>query len=73
MNVSVQLMFVMGTVDLPTCMVGSDAASLNSGTMPKPNLLANLTHRITRRGSSLKVSFGGSGVRIMPFRRSSSP
>lgn len=61
------------SVSMLTCMSGCMAASFNSGTMSKPNLLENLIHRITRRGSSLNVSLGDSGVRITPFRRSSSP
>jgi hypothetical protein len=53
--------------------VGSLAALLDSGTILKPNRLANLTQRSTRNGSSMNVSFGGKGVRIIPSRRSSNP
>jgi len=72
-NVSASVELVIESAEVPTCMARSEAASFNSGTISKPNLLANLTHRITRSGSSLNVSFGGSGVRIMPSRRSFSP
>jgi hypothetical protein len=54
-------------------MTGSAAARSSSGTISNPNLLANLTHLTTRKGSSKNVSFGGRGVRIVPLFRSSKP
>ena len=43
---------------------GSRIAALALGSMLKPNREAKRIRRRTRRGSSAKVSFGGSGVRI---------
>lgn len=58
---------------LLTWTTGSLAASLTSGTISKPIRLANRIQRSTRKGSSRNVSFGGRGVRITPFRKSSKP
>ena len=44
-----------------------------SGSMRKLSCVANRMARIMRRGSSLKVMSGSSGVRIIPFSRSSIP
>ena len=52
---------------------GSFIAALASGTMVKSRREAKRIRRRTRRGSSAKVSFGGSGVRIMRAAMSCRP
>ena len=56
-----------------TCSSLSRVDSCSSGTSSNPNRLANRTQRITRKGSSRNVCFGGSGVLMIPFFRSSRP
>jgi len=51
----------------------SRADSCSSDTSSKPNRLANRTQRMTRKGSSKNVCFGGRGVRMIPFFKSSRP
>ena len=48
-------------------------APLALGTMVKPRREAKRIRRRIRRGSSAKVSSGGSGVRIMPAAKSCRP
>ena len=48
-------------------------AALASGTMAKPRREAKRIRRRIRRGSSAKVSSGGSGVRTMPAAKSCRP
>lgn len=48
-------------------------AFTTSSTILNPNLLANLTQRSTRSGSSRKVSKAESGVRMRPAARSGRP
>mmetsp|Transcript_36077 Transcript_36077/g.57990 ORF Transcript_36077/g.57990 Transcript_36077/m.57990 type:complete len:348 (-) Transcript_36077:999-2042(-) len=55
------------------CTSASVAACTMDGSSEKPKREANRTARRMRRGSSRNVVRGGSGVRTMPFCRSSSP
>ena len=50
-----------------------DRASKVSSSIWKFSCVANLTQRMMRRGSSLNVMLGSSGVFIMPFSKSSRP
>jgi len=52
---------------------GSFIAALALGAMLKPSREAKRIRRRIRRGSSEKVSFGGSGVRIRPAAKSFIP
>lgn len=56
-----------------TCNSLSRVDSCSSDTISNPNRLANRTQRITRKGSSRNVCFGGSGVLMIPFFRSLRP